>query len=484
MRHSVSIRLRLTLLYSAIVALTVIAFSIALYAMQSHATFDSIKSNLVRQAQMLTGPRGGPPGEPGAPPPAETPPEDVTASSPTGTSLPGRWAQIRTIDGTVARQTVDLGSTPLPLSQKGLQAVQAGASWFETAQVDDEPLLIYSRPFMLTDGMVQIVQVAFPIAQPLQSMKILRVILLVGSSLVLLAAFASGWLLAGTALHPIHRITRTAQAIGSERDFSRRVEHEGPADEIGQLAVTFNQMLAELESSYRQVESALGSQRRFVADASHELRTPLTTVRGNIELLRRDPPVSSEEQAEILADTTAEVERLIRLVGQLLTLARADAGLTLQHEPVPLKALLDDVYRQARLLSPHCPIHYEPPPEEMVIQGDHDALKQVLLILIDNAHVHTAPGTVIDVSTRLADGRVAISVHDSGPGMVPDMLPHIFERFYQGYLSRNDTGTGLGLAIAKELVERQGGTISVESEIGQGSVFTVTLLMPDALGSV
>ncbi len=133
-------------------------------------------------------------------------------------------------------------------------------------------------------------------------------------------------MLAGTALRPIHRITQTAQAIGAEHDFSRRVEHKGPTDEVGQLAVTFNDMLAELESAYRQLEEALDSQRRFVADASHELRTPLTTVRGNIELLRAEPPIAPQERAEILADTTEEVDRLIRLVNQLLVLARVDAG--------------------------------------------------------------------------------------------------------------------------------------------------------------
>ena len=134
---------------------------------------------------------------------------------------------------------------------------------------------------------------AFPIAQPQQSLNALRLVLVVGSSLAILAAFALGWVLAGTALRPIQRITQTAQAIGAERNFGRRVEHKGPADEVGQLAVTFNAMLAELESGYRQLEDALYSQRRFVADASHELRTPLTTVRGNIELLRREPPIDA-----------------------------------------------------------------------------------------------------------------------------------------------------------------------------------------------
>ena len=175
---------------------------------------------------------------------------------------------------------------------------------------------------------------------------------MIGCSLAILAAFAVGWGLAGTVLRPIHRITLTAQAIGAEHDFGRRVQHTGPTDEVGQLAITFNTMLAELESAYRQLEQSLDSQRRFVADASHELRTPLTTVRGNIELLRREPPIDAKERADVLADTKDEVDRLIRLVHQLLVLARADAGQALQREPLPIKPLLEDVCRQARLLAP------------------------------------------------------------------------------------------------------------------------------------
>ena len=297
---------------------------------------------------------------------------------------------------------------------------------------------------------------------------------MVGCGLVIVVAFAIGWVLAGTALRPIHRITSTAQAIGAERNFSHRVQHVGPTDEVGQLALTFNNMLAELESAYRQLEGALDSQRRFVADASHELRTPLTTVRGNVELLRREPPVGTEERMEILADTTDEVDRLIRLVNQLLALARADAGQPLRHDRVRVKPLLEDVYRQAKLLAPEAAILADPPPDVMVL-GDRDALKQVLLILIDNAHVHTAAGTVIGMSTLLVDGSVVINVHDTGGGITPDVLPHIFERFYRGKVSRSGPGTGLGLAIAKELVMAQNGSIEVESELGQGTLFSVIL---------
>jgi signal transduction histidine kinase len=471
----VSIRLRLTLLYSVILALTLIAFSTILYVTQSHATYDSIKTNLMRQADGFNGPRRvpGPPPQPPVEggPPGGSPP-DVNLP---GGALPGRWTQTRSLDGAVISRTFDLGDVTLPLSPKGLSTVQNGTGWFETAQVEDQPVLIYSQPFEAQSGAVQIVQVAFPITQPEQSLRTLRTILMIGCGLVIMAAFAIGWVLAGTVLRPIHRITRTAQAIGAEHDFGRRVQHTGPTDEVGQLAITFNAMLAELESAYRQLEQTLASQRRFVADASHELRTPLTTVRGNIELLRREPPMDAKERADVLADTKDEVDRLIRLVHQLLVLARADAGQALRREPLPIKPLLEDVCRQAGLLAPHRTILCDPPPDALVL-GDRDALKQVFLILLDNALGHTSPGATVEMRATTVEGQVAISVRDTGAGIAPDVLPHIFERFYRGQVSRSGIGAGLGLSIAKELVEAQGGTITVESQVGQGSVFTVMLL--------
>lgn len=455
-----SIRLRLTLLYSAILAITLIAFSSLLYVTQSQLTFDTIKSTLTHQAQeYLARERRFP---------------RHTDDSSTANILPGRWMQTRNAAGTVVAHTFDLSDTPLPLSPAGLKAVTEGTSWSETAVVEDEPLLIYSQPVMDQNRVVTILQVAAPIAEREQSLGTLRLILLFGTVLVILAAFAVGWWLSGTALRPIHRITQTARAIGAERSFSRRVEHTGPNDEIGQLAVTFNTMLTELQSAFRHVEEALQAQRRFVADASHELRTPLTTIRGNIELLRRDPPIEAKERSDVLGDTNDEAERLIRLVNQLLVLARVDAGRPLRRDPLPIKPLLEDSCRQTKLLDPQRTITCEALPDAAVL-GDRDALKQVMLILLDNALVHTPPGAKIDVTGSATDGHVTISVRDTGTGISPQLLPHLFERFYRGEVSRSGPGTGLGLSIAKELVEAQDGGLTVESQVGKGSVFTVTL---------
>ncbi len=458
---TMSIRLRLTLLYSFILALTLVAFSTLLYITQSQATYDAITRGLAHQAQDFISRERRASRRPDEPPPSLG-------------VLPGRWTQTRNPDGSILGRTADLGTATLPLSPTGLKSVQAGNPWTETTQVESEPLLIYTQPIVANGQVTQIVQIASPISEREESLSALRLILVVGSLIVILAAFLIGWVLAGAALRPIHRITQTAQAIGAEKDFSRRVEHRGPNDEIGQLATTFNVMLTELESAYRKVEQALQTQRRFVADASHELRTPLTTIRGNVELLTHEPPLEGKERADVLADTKDEIERLIRLVQQLLVLARSDAGRHLRHEPVPVKPLLEDAYRQAKLLAPRRTILYDASLDASVL-GDRDALKEVLVILLENAIAHTPSNATIGLAAAQTDGRVSVSIRDTGPGIAPHLLPHIFERFFRGSSSRSGSGTGLGLAIAKELVEAQEGTLTVESQVGQGSVFTVQL---------
>lgn len=466
-----SIRLRLTLIYTAILALTLIAFGSALYIIQAQATYGDIKTALTRQGDGFANAFGRPRGRGEGPPPDPNSP-GRTDLPPSGFTLPGRWTQIRNTDGTVVARTGDLGDADLPLSAAGLSAVQGGLGWFESAQFQGEPLLIYSQPLNAGGRLSGIVQVAAPMAEREQSLDTLRLILIVASGFAILAAFGAGWVLAGTALSPIERITHTAQAIGAEHNFSRRVDHVGPNDEIGQLATTFNGMLTELESAYRQQEEALVSQRRFVADASHELRTPLTTIRGNVELLRHEPPMNAKDRSEALEDTKGEVERMMRLVNQLLVLARADAGQPPSHERLEIKPLLDDVCRETRLTTEDLVINCNASPDA-VIMGDADALKQVFLILLDNARTHTPPGTTMNV-TSAVNHNVVIRFQDTGPGIAPEVLPHIFERFYRGDESRTGTSTGLGLSIAKELVEAQGGTITVESQPGQGTLFAIT----------
>jgi signal transduction histidine kinase len=456
-----SIRLRLTLLYSLILALTLIGFSLVIYLTQARATLTDTKEALAGQAAyLIEGPL------------THRPLDKVL--KPASPKM-GIFTQICDLGGEVLERSPNLGdSLRLPLSPDGLAAARRGQTWLEVGAIETERLLVHTQPFYYgPDNQALILQIAASLTDQDQNLETLGQILIVGSSIAVIAAFGVGWLLAGLSLRPINRLRQTAQAIGAERDFGRRVDYTGPNDEIGQLVTTFNDMLAQLQTGYLQVEETLQAQRRFVADASHELRTPLTTLRGNIGLLQRQPPISAEDRADILADMGDETERLTRLVNNLLRLARADAGRPLRQEPVPLKPLLQDVCQQVKLLAPQRSIVCRTD-LEVTVCGDGDALRQVLLVLLDNALKHTPNQATITIATACYDGHGAIEISDTGPGIAPAHLPRIFDRFYRGDTARSSPGAGLGLAIAHELTQAQNGAISVNSQVGRGSTFTLT----------
>jgi signal transduction histidine kinase len=332
-----------------------------------------------------------------------------------------------------------------------------------------------SGPDALKSEDLDILQAVLTLAPQDRVLATARLALLGGGGIVILLAFGAGWVLAGTALRPISRITRAAREIGEARSFGRRVAHQDRNDEVGRLAATFNIMLAQLQDGYEALRESYDAQRRFVSDASHELRTPLTTIRANLHLLRREPPIAEPDRRDVLGDLASESERLSRLVANLLTLARSDAGRPLRREPIRLAPLLARIVRRLAATQPGRAIGIEVPPDATAL-GDPDALTQVLLILLDNALKFTPTEGLVSVAAEVTDTRVSLVVRDTGVGMAPEVLPHVFERFYQGHSGlRGTSGSGLGLAIAQALVTGQGGTIAVESRLGQGSTFTITL---------
>ncbi|NOK57881.1 MAG: hypothetical protein GFH27_549287n185 [Chloroflexi bacterium AL-W] len=460
-----SLRLRLTLLYSIILALTLIIFSVAVRFAVPQITQNFLKDTLQAEAKRLTTVRSDPQG--------------IVDSAKRHTT-PQMFVQTRTIDGVVITGSNEPNFT-LPISTTALQHAQSGHSKFDIAPVNNERLLIYTAPIEKYGKVTGIVQVARSLDNLDRMLNTLQSILIIGSSLATVMAFGIGWVLAGTALRPINRITQTAYDIGAERDFGRRVDYTGPQDEVGRLSTTFNTMLSELETSYHQVEQSLQTQRRFVADASHELRTPLTTIRGNLGLLQRDPPIDDEDRIAVVNDMVEESDRLIRLVNELLALARADAGRPLRSESVAVRPLVEDMARRVHTLYGGRDIDYSHI-QDVAIIGDLDALRQVILILLDNAFKFTPSGGTITITSTLANDCVAIRIRDTGAGVAPDVIPHLFERFYRGDEARSGNGTGLGLSIAKTLIEAQQGTITFESRLGYGSVVTIILPVSEERG--
>ncbi len=284
----------------------------------------------------------------------------------------------------------------------------------------------------------------------------------------LLLASVGGYFISRRALKPVDDITATARSIGIA-NLSSRLAATGAGDELARLASAWNEMLARLEAAVNRL-------RQFTADASHELRTPVAIIRTTAELaLRRER--SGEEYREALRQIAHESERETRLIEDLLTLARADAsGSAFPLEPLDLVPLVREVAAQASLLAEAGGLRMEValPAHAAPVRGNSAALRRLVLILLDNAIKFTAPGGAIAVTLAGAPAPT-LAIRDTGIGIDPEVLPHIFERFYRADPSRNRDagGSGLGLAIAKWIAERHHASIDALSVPGHGSEFTV-----------
>ncbi|HEX2239632.1 MAG TPA: HAMP domain-containing sensor histidine kinase [Actinomycetota bacterium] len=269
-------------------------------------------------------------------------------------------------------------------------------------------------------------------------------------------------------LRPLSAVSSEAGAIERTGDLTRRVNYEGPADEVGRLAGTFDAMITRLHESFQ-------TQRQFLSDTSHELRTPLTVVRGQLELLQRELADASLKQA--LAASVEELDRMSRIVDDLLLLARLDEGVALRRDPVEVELVLQEALLRGMLLEPReASVDVEP---ELFALADPDRLLQVLTNLITNAIKHAGPEAKLILAARRAGGRVQIDVTDTGRGIAPEDLPHVFERLYRGSpggrSADRPAGAGLGLAIAASLVKAMQGEMRVASTPGVGTTFTVLL---------
>ncbi len=472
-----TIRARLTLVYSAILGVTLIIFGLALYSIQARDTLDSLKEDLYTssdkfsEAVLRTGFTQYP-GD-GVEPREPIPPKPFNEFSDEQAFEGVREREIvRVLDveGNLVASPFGRAEDALPLSEEGLGALQSQQEWYERSQVSGEPMLIYSRPIIRDGEVVMILQVARSLAERDRTLRSLATTLLIAGLITIGIAVAVGWVISGLTLRPIDRITQTARAIGDERDFTRRVEYSGKQDEVGQLAATINQMLTRLQDAYQKVEKSLQQQRNFVSDVSHELRTPLTTLRGNLGLLKRAPPAG--EADDILTDMVDESDRMIRLVNNLLLMAHADAGRSLDKEPVQLSTLIEEVVRRVSSLEDKRQINLALDSEIRVL-GNSDALEQVLVILLDNALKYSEDA--VDLEARLHGGEVEIRVEDYGQGIPPEEMEHVFERFYRAGENQSVPGFGLGLSIAKGLIEAMGGTITLSSEVKQGTKALVSL---------
>lgn len=355
------------------------------------------------------------------------------------------------------------------------QPLHDGSTWSGAVMAHNGvEVQLYSAPLVDNNGLVYgVVQVGEPLASLVQTLHdIVLTLALIAPFALMLSAVGSYWL-AGRAFRPIVRLTRTARDIEAN-DLHQRVPVPTASDEVRDLAVTLNAMIARLEQAFAQ-------QRRFVADASHELRTPVASIRTMTDVVLAQTDATREELTTTLLNVNVEAERLGGLISELLVLARVDEGEgRLELEPVQLDLVAAMSAAVAAPLASSRGITVEVlAPEQIVVIGDETRLTQMTMNLIDNAIRYTDSGGHVTVCTSQCGSMAQFSVTDTGVGIAAEHLPHIFERFYRAdpAHSRTDrnSGSGLGLSIVEWVVRAHGGTVAVESDVGHGSSFTVSL---------
>ncbi|MGW1030459.1 sensor histidine kinase [Streptomyces sp. NPDC002577] len=300
----------------------------------------------------------------------------------------------------------------------------------------------------------------------------------------LVAASLAGIVMVGVALRPLRRVAATATRVselplhsGEVTLYERVPEAEAdPRTEVGQVGAALNRMLDHVHQALDARQHSEMRVRQFVADASHELRTPLASIRGYAELTRRGREETGPDTRHALGRIESEANRMTGLVEDLLLLARLDAGRPLSYESTDLSPLVVDALSDARAAGPNHKWRLELPDEPALVLADAQRLQQVLVNLLANARTHTPPGTTVTARVRRQGPWVCLDIDDDGPGIPPELLPHVFERFARGDSSRSRASgsTGLGLAIVQAVASAHGGTVTVDSVPGR-TVFTVHL---------
>lgn len=474
-RAPLSLRMRLALWYCALTGAVVVLVCLYSYAVHSRTHYDELDATLRNVAEHVAQELATAPSDQGRA-------RVLMDSHRLGTAVRmyDMDGERRTVLPTPPAVTVDVNAVIAGPTRPAYPAVAALAPGFHPVPAGPGVFglakggggarwRVFVLPGATADGRSHYLVAAVPLAHLDAAVRnfgrLMMLMAVVGCALTFLA----GWLIAGRALRPVTLLTDTARSIAQSRVFTQRVDAGVRHDELGRLATTFNEMLASLEQAYH-------AQQRFVSDASHELRAPITVIQANLELLKRHASMPAPEREQAITEAYLETTRLARLVADLLVLARADAGVPIRRAPVELDRLLMEVVGEARHLTCGHRLTIDEL-DPVVVEGDADRLKQLLLILTDNAIKYTPCEGDVGVALRRRRGRAELRVRDTGIGIGHEELPHIFERFYRADPARrrDPGGTGLGLGIARWIAMQHGGAIELVSAPGEGTTAIVRL---------
>jgi two-component system OmpR family sensor kinase len=367
----------------------------------------------------------------------------------------------------------------LPIEPRAFARARRGELVYATQAWPEGSLRILYYPIDRVDPRHRghVLGIAASLSPMRETLRRVDVVLVVVALLGIGGAFAAGWRMAGEALKPVAQITEEAEGIEAGSLDRRITAHAG--------TVEFQRLVAVLNRMLDRIDAAFQSQKRFIADASHELRSPITALRGHLEVVRRRQRSTSEYE-EAIDVALEEVHRLQALAEDLLTLARRDAG-TLEPslEPLRLDRLLFEVAGSYRALAEANGVTLEPHLDTPVpVLGDPDLLRRLVRNLLDNAIKYSPDGGRVSLRAGLSGDKAWLEVADTGPGVDPRHLPHLFDRFYRADPSRQrKTGTGLGLAIAQAIAEAHGGRLTARNRPSGGAVFRFEFAARAAVGA-
>ena len=468
---ALSIRSRLTAWYVILLAIILILFSVLLNYFLSKRLYESVDNSLTVSATVVS---------------------TSATMRLTGSPLPGlnqffdqflregnlnKFYRIYDGSGSVGSRSRNISASEFPLSGTAYADALKGNNSYETFKVGGKhPIRVITMPVMVNDKLVNLVQVGTSLQAVQETLRNLKIILFTAVPSVLIFAALFARFMARRALKPISRIIDTARDIGQGQELSKRIPVLKIKDELGQLALTFNEMMNRLENSFKQV-------RQFSSDASHELRTPLTVLKGQNELILsklRKP----EEYQEVISSNLEEINYMSRVLEDLFLLSKSDENqVSLDCKQVNLKPLVEEVCKHAEVLAEEKNIKIIIAFLEVVqVKGDEVRLRQMSWNILQNGIKYTQCGGELKVSLQ-NDGEFALmTIQDTGIGIPEEDLGFIFNRFYRvdKARSRDEGGSGLGLSICKQIAEAHKGTIEVESKLGVGTRFKIRIpLIPN-----
>jgi len=462
-----SIRSKLTAWYVLLLGIILVLFSIVLFFFLSKRLYESVDNSLTVSARVVARSTqvrlNRKPFLPGL---------EMFFDQFAGFGNLNKFYKIYDGSGNIGSLSKNFDGSQFPLTQPAYTRALKGESSYETFTIaDNHPIRVITMPVLRGAKLANLVQVGTSLEVVIDTLKNLQIILWTAVPAVLLLTGLVGRFIARRALKPVAKITQTANDIGSGANLSKRIPVPEAKDEIGQLALTFNSMMDRLESSFSQM-------RQFSSDASHELRTPLTVLKGQSELTlgkERKP----KEYQEVISSNLEEVQYMSKVLEDLFLLSKSDENqIALDCEPVDPRYLIEEVCKHIEIIASEKNIKvliaYL---EKVQVYGDPVRLRQMIWNVVVNGIKYTRPNGEVKISVQEKEDSALIIVQDNGIGISEEDLPLVFNRFYRvdKARSRQEGGTGLGLSICKFIVDAHKGAINIESKLGEGTKFKISL---------